>query len=146
VKNILVAVDAFENLTIASPLLQQTIALANAFSSKVWLLHVAPPSGQSPYNIDNDIFRREVAHQRHDEHKLIQQLAKTLREQKIDAASLMVEGEIGKTIRNEADRLAIDLIILGCHRQRELVGALTRDIGKSLLGKCSRPLLYVPLA
>ena len=60
-KKILVAVDNLENITIASPLIEKTIELANAFSSKVWLLHVVPQARPSPFNIDNDVLRREAA-------------------------------------------------------------------------------------
>ena len=144
-KKILVAVDSFENLTLGSPLLERTIELASAFSSKVWMLHVTPPSGHSPFNIDHEIFRREVAHELKDEHKIFQQIAKGLRERNIDATSIMVKGETIKTILNEADRLEVDLIIVGCHMHQEFVGAFTKDTARSLLGKCLRPIMFIPV-
>jgi nucleotide-binding universal stress UspA family protein len=145
VKNILVAVDDFENITIASPLIQTTIELANAFSSKVWLLHVVPQSRRPPFNIDSNLLRREAAHELHYEHEFIQQLAKCLRDRDIEATSLMVEGVTIKTILDESDRLGIDLIILGCYRHSELFGSLTSDTEKGLLNKCSLPVLFIPV-
>lgn len=144
-KNILVAVDNFENITIVSPLIEKTIELANAFSSKVWLLHVVPQARQSPFNIDVEVLRREAAHELHDEHEFFQQLAACLRDRGVDAKSLMVEGTTIKTILNESERLGIDLIILGCHRHSELFGVLTSDTEKGLINKCSHPVLFVPI-
>ena len=144
-KKILVAVDNFENITIVSPLIEKTIDLANAFSSRVWLLHVSPHTRQSPFNIDKTVLRREAAHELHDEHEFFHQLAKCLRDRNVDATSLMVEGATIKTILDESDRLEIDLIILGCHRHSELFGSLTNATDKGLLNKCSRPVMFVPL-
>ena len=144
-KNILVAIDSFEAATIASPLVEKTIELANAFSSKVWMLHVVPPSVQPPYNVDSKVFRREVAHELRDEHEYFQQFANCLRERDIESKSLLVEGATIKTILHESDRLDVDLIILGCHRHSELFGALMNGTGEGLLSKCSHPIMFVPI-
>jgi len=145
VKNILVAIDNFETTTIASPIIARTIELANAFSSKVWMLHVAPQSGQAPFNIDKTVLRSEVAHQLHDEHDFCLQLSKCLRDRNVEASSLMIEGATVKTIVHESARLDIDLIILGCHRHSELFGILTKGTEEGLLGKCTRPVMFVPM-
>lgn len=144
-KNILVAIDSFETTTIASPLIEKTIELANAFSSKVWMLHVAPQSRQLPYNVDKKIIRREVAHELHDEHEFFQQLANCLRDRNIESTSLMVEGATIKTILHESDRLAVDLIVLGCHRHSELFGTLMNGTDEGLLSKCTHPIMFVPM-
>lgn len=144
-KNILVAIDSFESTTISSPLIEKTIELANAFSSKVWMLHVAPQSRQHPYNVDKKIFRREVAHELHDEHEYFQQFANCLRERNVESTSLLVEGATIKTILHESNRLAVDLIILGCHRHSELFGALMNGTDEGLLSKCTHPIMFVPI-
>ena len=144
-KKILVAVDYFESITIASPLLEKTIELASAFSSQVWLLHVVPLSRQPPFNVDNDILRREAARELHDEHEFFQQLANCLRDRNIQATSLMVEGATIRTILRESEKLGVDLIILGCHRHSELFGSLAGDTEKGLLNKCAYPIMFVPL-
>lgn len=144
-KNILVAIDNFETATTESPLIEKTIELANAFSSKVWMLHVIPQFGQPPYNVDKKILRSEVAHELHDEHEYFQQFARCLRERNIESTSLLVEGATLKTILHESDRLNVDLIILGCHRHSELFGALMNGTGEGLLSKCTHPILFVPV-
>ncbi|MDH5388455.1 MAG: universal stress protein [Gammaproteobacteria bacterium] len=143
-KNILVAIDDCQKTTIASPLIVRVIELANAFSSKVRLLHVVPQSQQPPFNIDKKTLRHEVAHELHDEHEFLQQLAKHLRNRDIDATSLLVKGAIIKTILHESDRLGVDLIILGRHKHSKLYSALINGTEEGLLKICPYPIMFVP--
>ena len=142
--NILVAIDSFESTTITSPLMQKTIELAKAFSSKVWILHVAPKLREAPFNIDKKVLRDEVAHELHEEHELLHQLARSLRDQNIDATSLLIEGSTINSILHKSEQLDIDLIILGCHRHSELFGAIMNDTGEGLIAKCSLPIMFIP--
>lgn len=144
-KNILVAIDSCEATTIASPLLERTIEVAKAFSSKVWVLHVAPHMRQIPYNVDNRIIRKQAATELHSEHDFLQQLAKCMRDRDIEAHALLVEGATVETILHESDRLDIDLVIVGCHRHSELYGALMSGTEEGLLGKCRHPIMFVPI-
>lgn len=109
------------------------------------MLHVAPPSTHSPFNIDNEILRREIAHELKQEHKMIQQITKSLRERDIDATSIIVKGDVIKTILNESSRLEIDLIIVGCHMHKDFVGVFTKATAGSLLSKCNRPIMFIPV-
>ena len=143
-KNILVAIDTCEAITIASPIMERTLELADAFSSKVWILHIVPPSRQPPFNVDAKTLRREVAAEFRHEHDFLQHLAQCLRDRDIDANALLVKGATIKTILNESDRLDIDLIVLGCHQHGLLYGALMDVTEEGLLSNCSRPLMFVP--
>jgi len=145
VKNILVAIDSCETTTIASPLMERTLELANAFSSKVWILHIVPPSRQPPFNVDDKTLRKEVAAEFHREHGFLQQLAQCLRDRDIEATALLVEGGTIRTILKESDRLDIDLIILGCHQHGLLYGAIMDPTEEGLLSKCPRPIMFVPV-
>ena len=144
-KNILVAIDDHEAITVASPIVARTLELATAFSSKVWLLHIVPPARQPPFNIDKDVLRKEMAGELRHEHKSLQHLAQSLRERHVDATALLVEGAIIRTILDESERLDIDLIVLGCHRHGLLYGALTEFTEEGLLSKCPRPIMFVPI-
>ena len=143
-KNILVAIESCETTTIASPIVQKAIELASAFSSRVWLLHVVPPSRQTPYNIDRNVTRQEIAAELRHEREFLQQLAKCVQDKNVDAHALLVQGSITGMILQEAERLAADLVILGCHRHGRLYGALLDDTEEGLLSKCARPLMFIP--
>jgi nucleotide-binding universal stress UspA family protein len=145
VKNLLVAIDDCEYTTIASPVMEHVIELAGAFSSKVWLLHVVPHAGTTPFNIDSKILRKESATELRHEHEFLQTLAQCLRDRGIEAKALLIEGTTINTINEESDRLDIDLIILGCHKHSMLYGALADVTEEGLLSKCLRPLMFVPV-
>ena len=144
-KKILVAIESCEAITIASPIMERTIELANAFSSKVWVLHVVPRRRPEPFNVDSKTLRREVAAEFRHEREFLQHLAQCLRDRTVDAQALLVEGSTIKTILKEAERLDIDLIVLGCHGHGLLFGALTDVTDEGLLSKCPRPIMFIPL-
>ena len=143
-KNILMAIEDCETTTIASPIVKKTLELASAFSSKVWILHIVPASHQPPYNVDNKMFRREVATELHHEHNYMQHLAKCMQDENIEVTALLVQGPVISTILQESERLVIDLIVLGCHKHGLLYSALMDDTDEALLAKCSRPIMFVP--
>jgi nucleotide-binding universal stress UspA family protein len=145
VKKILVAIESCETTTIASPLVEKALELAGAFSSKVWLLHVAPPSRQHPYNVDSEISRQTVSDELRHEHEFLQHLARCMKNKNVDATALLVEGAIISTILRESERLGVDLVVLGCHRHGLLYGALMEDTEEGLLSKCARPILFIPV-
>ena len=145
VKNILMTIKDFETTTIASPIVEKTLELASRCSSKVHLIHVVPPSRQPPYNVDSEMFRREVATERRREHDCLQHLAKCMQEMSVDATALLVHGSIISTILHESERLAADLVVLGRHKHGPLYRALMDDTDKGLLANCSCPMLFVPI-
>lgn len=126
--------------------MERTLELAKAFSSKVWILHVVPRLQEPPFNIDRDTLRQEVETERHREHQLLLHMAQSLADHDIDAEAFLVEGKIVSTILNQSDRLDIDLIVLGCHKHSLLFGALMDVTEESLLSKCARPIMIIPVA
>ena len=144
-KNILLTIKEFENASITSPIVQQTVDLARSTSSKVHVLHVVPSSNQSPYNIDAELFRRGVADELRHEHKCLQQLTEDMRRANVDARALLVKGPIISMILYEAERLAANLIILGRHRHGPLYLALMDNTDQGLISKCECPVMFVPI-
>ena len=144
-KNILLTIKEFENASITSPIVQQTIELARCTSSKVHVLHVVPTSHQTPYNVDAEFFRRGIADELRHEHKCLQQLTEEMREADVDARALLVKGPIIRMILLEAERLAVNLIILGRHRHGPLYLALMDNTDQGLIAKCECPVMFVPI-
>ena len=103
VKNILVAIDVCEDISITSPIMEQVLELASAFSSKVWIIHVVPDMRRPvPFNVDSEVLRREAATELCNEHDYLQRLAQCLRDRDVDATALLVEGP---TISNDTERI-----------------------------------------
>jgi len=143
-KHILVAIDDTECTGPASPLIQRSVALASAFSSKLWLVHVVPQPGLMPFTLPRELLRSHAASELRHEHKTVQELARYLRDSGIDATALLVEGATVKTILSEADRLDADLIVVTSHRHGLLYRALLDGAGERLLNESSRPVMFVP--
>lgn len=144
-KNILVAIDAIETTTIASPLMERTLELAHALAGRIWLVHVVERSREPvPFNVDNHVLRQEGAAELNAEHEYLQTLARCVRERGVEAKALLIEGATVRTILDEAERLAIDLIVMGCHRHRVPYGVLTEFTEEGVLGNCTCPVMYVP--
>ena len=144
-KNILMTIEDCETTTTASPIVEKTLELASAFSSKVWILHIVPPSLQSPYNVDSKIFRHEVATELRHKHDFLQHLAKCMQDKNIEATALLVQGSVISTILRESERLLIDLVVLGCHKHGLLYSALMDDTDEGLLATCTRPIMFIPV-
>lgn len=144
-QNILMTVKDCEATTITSPLVEKTLELANNCSSKVHIIHIAPPSREPPYNVDIEIFQREVAKELHLKRDFLLDLEKYLRCMNIDATAHLVQGSIISTILQQSERLAIDLIMLGHQKHSTLYRALMGDATEGLLNKSSCPIMFVPI-
>lgn len=143
-KNILLTIKDYETTTITSSIVEKAAELAGYCSGKVYLIHVTPPPGHAPYNIDSEMFRREIANELRHEHKSLHDLAKSMRDKGIDTTAMLVQGPIISTILQESRRLAIDLVILGRHKHGPLYNALMDDTD-GLLAKSACPVMLVPM-
>jgi len=154
--NILVCVDFSDGLP---KLIAETKLLANALSSKVWLLHVAEPkpgmipytgsyvdygSGFVDYGPDPKVLRDQVAQKFHAEHRALQKEAEGLRGAKIETTALLIQGAVIKTILEEAEKLTIDLIILGSHGHGAVYSLLVGSVSEGVLKNAVCPVLVIP--
>jgi nucleotide-binding universal stress UspA family protein len=144
VKNLIVAIENCETTTTDSPVVKKALEVADAFSSRIWLVHVVPPSRQPPYNIDSKVSRHEAASELRNEHDYLQYLAKCMESKKTDVNALLVQGTIVGSLLKEAARLESDLVIMGCHKHGRLYGALMDSAEEGLLSKCPCPIMFVP--
>ncbi len=143
-KNLLVAIESCETTTVESPVVKKALELGKAFSSRIWLVHVVPPSRQPPYNVDSKLSRHEAAGELRSEHDYLQYLARCMQTEKLDVNALLVQGTIVGSLLKEASRLDIDLVIMGCHKHGRLYGALMDSAEEGLLSKCPCPVMFVP--
>jgi nucleotide-binding universal stress UspA family protein len=94
--------------------------------------------------VPREVLRGQVATELCQEHKSMQRLAEHLRAKDIDTTALLVEGSTVKMILGEAQRLDVELIVVGSHGHNRLYRALLGDTGERLLNESSRPILFVP--
>lgn len=141
-KNILAAVDFSP---VSGAVIEQATALAQAFRAALWLLHVAAPDPDFiGYESGPQSVRRSVAAGLHEDHRRLQDQSAALRERGVDCTALLVQGATPDTIVREADRLGVDLIVLGSHGHGVIRRALIGSVSEHVLHHASRPLLIVP--
>jgi nucleotide-binding universal stress UspA family protein len=142
-KNILVTIDFDSG---EEKLLDTALTMANKFSAKVWLLHVTAPDPEFVgYDVGPQYIRDFRAEELRNEHKTLQEFAKRFEQKGIDAEGLLIQGATLEMILNEAQKLKIDLIIVGYEQHNFLYEALIGSVSSKLIKKSKIPVLVVPL-
>jgi nucleotide-binding universal stress UspA family protein len=142
-KNILVALD------FASPnkkILDQAERLARAFHAKLCLVHVvAPDPDFVGYEAGPQEVRDQVAHERRQEHRELQQIGEQLGERGISTATRLVQGPTVETLLSIATEVKADMIVIGGHRHGWLYKLVLGSTTEALIDRAARPVLVVPV-
>lgn len=141
-KTILVPVDFSD----ATPrIIAAARPLAEAFSSRVVLLHVAEPEpdfvGFEPGPMS---VRAAVAGDLRHEHHDLEALKASL--PGLDVLALQVQGATAETIVAESARQGADLIVMGSHGHGALYHLLVGSAATGVLKAATCPVLIVPCA
>lgn len=141
-KNILVGIDFHEKTEI---LIDKAFELSKPYNSKIWLLHVAAPDPDFVgYEVGPQYIRDNRAKELRQEHKLILEYVDQLKEKKVDAAGLLIQGATVEVILEESKKLNIDLIISGHHDHSFLYNAFFGSVSSGIVRKSNIPVLVVP--
>jgi nucleotide-binding universal stress UspA family protein len=142
-KNILVGIDLQETDHV---LLQHAHALAEKFQSKVWLLHITNPDPDFVgYDIGPTYIRNVRAEELHQQHTLLQSLAKELAEDNIPATSLLLQGTTRDLLIEKVNKLNIDLLILGKRKHGILYELFIGHTAINIIEEIQIPILIIPL-
>jgi nucleotide-binding universal stress UspA family protein len=141
-KKILVAIDFSEHTSLV---ISKAINIAQNSLSKLWLIHIAAPEPDFVgYQTGPQTERDYMAQKFRDEHRQIQDWAEKLRQKGIEAVGLLCQGPTVKTILREADKLAVDLIVIGSHGKSGLYKALVGSVSEGILKHAHCPVLVIP--
>lgn len=141
-KNIVVAID-FTSLT--ETLIRQAMELARPFGAKLWLLHIAAPNPDFVgYEVGPQHVRDKRAEELREEHRDLQGHARHIREQGLEAESLLIGGPLVKSLLQEAQDVEADLIIIGAHSHSTLFDKLFGSTNQELIKQSTIPLLIIP--
>jgi nucleotide-binding universal stress UspA family protein len=88
--------------------------------------------------------RDSLAEKFHREHRQIQEIAKRLREEGLEATALLVHGPTVEYILKEASELDVDMIVVGSHGRGAVYQLLVGSVSEGLLRKSRCPVLVVP--
>jgi nucleotide-binding universal stress UspA family protein len=141
-KNILVAIDFTE---VSALTLAKAVELAEKFSCRIWLIHIAAPAPDFVGYDDGPRYLRDSrARILRQEHKVLQDYAADIREKGIETEALLIQGPTVETLLEKAEDLAVDLIVMGAHNHGVLFEKLIGSTWSELVRKSRIPLLIVP--
>ncbi|OZH53304.1 universal stress protein [Hydrocoleum sp. CS-953] len=141
-KNIVVAID-FSQIT--PTIISQAETLAQAFKSKLWLIHITEPEPDFVgFKTGPQPKRDHWAEQFRKEHKQIQDLAEELRQKGLDTVALLTQGSTVETILAEAKKLTADLIIVGSHGRSGIDKLFMGSVSEGILKYSPYPVLVIP--
>jgi nucleotide-binding universal stress UspA family protein len=142
-KNILIAVDLKST---DSALTRQAITLAEKFNSKVWLVHIAAPDPDFVgYRVGPVYIREMRADELRHEHKQLHALADQFKEKSITAEALLIQGPTVDMLKEEVEKLHIDLLILGSHKHGLLYEMWIGHTSVKVIKEIAIPTLIIPL-
>jgi nucleotide-binding universal stress UspA family protein len=142
-KNIMVAVDFNDSI---GELMVYADSLAQKFESKVWVLHVADPEPDFVgYEPGPQYIRDIKAEEYREEHRNLQEICKNFISKETHAEALLIQGSTVETVLNEAQKLRIDLLIVGTHKHSFLHNLLNENVSMELLKKADIPMLTIPI-
>ena len=141
--DILVPLD-FSEVTLE--VIDQASLLARSLDAKLWLIHVATPEPEFiGYETGPQTVRDRVALELRQEHRSTQQVAEKLRRSGLDVTALCPQGATVRTILQEADKLGVDLIVMGSHGRGALHRALLGSVSEGVLHKATCPVMIIPV-
>ena len=140
IRNILVAVDLYEG---SEEVAGVAAGLAEAFSAKLYFLHVERANPEIFGDPDIPDERDVAASQARTSHQELQELRDKMTPAGLEAVALQIQGQTVKKIISEAAKLDIDLMVVGFHRNR-LHHLLAGDVTKSVLNHAHCPVVVVP--
>lgn len=142
--NILAPIDFSKN---TSEVIKEVRVLAKGLLAKVWLIHVAESDPDFVgYSAGPQSVRDQIAEKFKNEHQQLQDEAESLRESKIDATALLLQGPVVETLIEEAEKLNVDLIVMGSHGHGAVYRILVGSVCEGILHLSTCPVVVVPLA
>lgn len=142
-KNILLAVDLKSS---DQHLADYAGTLAEKFNSKIWIVHVAAPDPDFVgYEVGPTYIREMRAEELRTEHRKLQQLAENFQAKSIDAESLLIQGPTVDILKEEINKLHIDLLIMGARHHTALYEVFVGHTSVKIIKDIPIPVLIVPL-
>ncbi|MDX1761149.1 MAG: universal stress protein [Christiangramia sp.] len=142
-KNIMVAVDFNDSI---GELMVYADSIAQKFESKVWVLHVAEPEPDFVgYEPGPQYIRDIKANEYREEHRNLQEICKNFLSEEVNADALLIQGSTVETVLAEAQKLNIDLLIVGTHKHSFLHNLLQESVSRELIKQSDIPIMAIPI-
>lgn len=142
-KNILVSIDFSDN---EKDLINKALEMASAFQAKIWLLHVASPEPEFVgFGVGPQYIRDSRAHELRKEHRKLSEYSEGIQLKNVESEGLLIQGATIDMILEEADKLNIDMIIIGRHDHSLMYKLFFGSVTSGVIKKSPIPIYVVPL-
>ena len=142
-KNILLGIDFNDQ---ESYLIEKAVEWAQHFNAKLWILHVADPEPEFVgFGVGPQYIRDAMAQELKKEHKALYDYANDIKEQGIQAEGLLIKGGTTEMILKEAEKLHIDLIIIGHQEHSIFYKMFFGSVASAVVRKSKIPVLLIPV-
>ncbi len=143
-KNLLVAINFEKN---AARLIEKAVQFAEAFDSKVWVLHVTEPDPDNFLGLEAgpQFAQDKRVANRKKEGVLVKELTESLKAKNIAAEGLLIEGPTAKTIKKKVRELNIDMVIAGHQKKNFFYQLFVGNVEQDLIDDLNIPVVLVPL-
>lgn len=115
------------------------LKLAQAFAATVYVLHVVLPNEDTSYRDKPQMGREFEA-----EGQQLNEIAALFRDRGLETHALLVEGVTVAVIKQEADRLDADLIVVARHNPQNLLEIMPGSVSAELARQSASALMIVP--
>lgn len=120
--------------------------VAMATDAEVYVLHaINPLPGFAGPAFEPIMEHQELSERYLDEQDQLKELVTQLVDVGVNATALMIQGDPVKSVLHEADRLDVELIVMGSHGHGLFFDALVGSISAGVLRKSKVPVLVVPI-
>jgi len=138
----LVAIDFSESM---KKIIESVKLCIRDEKDEVILLHVAEPDPDFVgYEVDTKQMRDIEAKRYYKEKCDLEAIKEDLTKEGINSKAFLIQGAIVDTILKKAEKLAIDVIIMGSHSKNFMQRTLLGSSSRGIIHKSTLPVLIVP--
>jgi len=114
--------------------LEMAVTIGEKFAAHIYVLHVADPEpGFVGYDPGPGVVRDQMATKYHAEHKQLQSDADQVREKYQNVTAILAQGPVVDTILSEAEKLGVDMIVVGADNKSKLKEIMLGSVSKGVL-------------
>jgi nucleotide-binding universal stress UspA family protein len=136
---------AVDRSNISDTVVDMTVRLSCATNAEILLINVAP---REPDAFGRQVVRKVIGDpvpaDLRDRRELLDRLAAAVRDAGVDCETLLVRGDPGPTLINEARRAGATLVVMGSHGRGGLFKTLMGSVSETVLADGRIPVLVVP--
>ena len=130
----------------SAKVIEKTRVIANQLGAEVWLIHVTEEDPEIiGITARSAAARDAIAGKMHARHRKLQEIAEELRGQGMQVTALFIQGSTAEKILEEANKLDVDIIVIGTPGRGVFYQLLVENVVDEILQHSPCPVLVIPV-